>query len=496
MTAEPYPFPELAEATVGQLQVKLQSREVTVKDLAEMHLERIHALNSSGPRLRAMIELNPEALDIAERLDRERNERSVLGPLHGIPVVIKDNIDTGDQMLTTAGSLALAGAPALADAALVARLRNAGLVLLGKTNLSEWANFRSTRSSSGWSGRGRQTLNPYVLDRSPSGSSSGSAVAVSAGMAPVAVGTETDGSIISPSSTNGIVGFKPTVGRISGRGIVPIGASQDTAGPLARSVADAALLYACLVGRRVNEFGLDPGALEGRRVGVLRTPFTNYSEHTDHIYETALVALRDAGAELIDPVELSGITELRESGAEKVLLRHEFKEELNAYLASRRGLQVTTLEDVIEFNIRHEDQEMPYFRQEVFEKAQATNGLAVPEYVKAVAQAKRLARDEGIDAVIAQHNLDALVAPSGQPAWVIDLINGDRYVGGSADVAAIAGYPSVTVPAGVAFGHLPVGISLFTRPEREEDLLRMAHAFEQMIQARRPPQYVRTLELP
>ena len=488
------PHPELAEVTIQELRERLQRGELTATRLVEMHLERIDALDRRGPNLRAVIELNPDAHDLAERLDRERSGGHVRGPLHGIPVLVKDNIDTGDRMLTTAGSLSLAGAPASADAPLVARLREAGMVLLGKTNLSEWANFRSSRSASGWSGRGRQTVNPYALDRSPSGSSSGSAVAVSAGLAAAAVGTETDGSIVSPSSVNGVVGFKPAVGSISQRGIVPISASQDTAGPHARCVADAADLFACLAGRP-NPSWLDAGALKGKRIGVLDAPFTGYSEHADRVFGEALLALREAGATIVG-ARVPAFAKLRRSQAERTILIHEFKAGLNAYLKSRRGVAVGSLEDVIAFNTAHAAEEMPYFRQELLELAQATTGLDSEKYREAIATAQGLARAEGIDRAAQRQNLDAFAAPSGSPAWVIDRISGDRFLGACSQPAAVAGYPHVTVPAGLAVGALPVGLSLFGRRDREWDLLAMAYAFEQTVQGRRAPRYLPSVELP
>ena len=488
------PHPELADATAGDLRSRLESGELTARRLTEMHLERIEAIDRAGPQLRAVLELNPDALAIADRLDQERRSGRPRGPLHGLPVLVKDNLDTGDRMLTTAGSLALTGAPAAADALAVERLRDAGLVLLGKTNLSEWANFRSTRSCSGWSARGRQTLNPHVLDRSPAGSSSGSAVAVAAGLAPLAVGTETDGSIISPSSFCGVVGFKPALGSVSQAGIIPIAASQDTAGPQARSVADAALLLAVLAGW--EPFELDPHALRARRVGVLREPFTGYSEHTDRVYAQALDGLREAGAELVDPVSIETAAELRSSEVELTIMLHEFKVGLNAYLAARTGIEVRSLADVISFNLRRAAEEMPYFRQERLEKAEATVGLEAEEYLAAVARARELARTRGIDATLERHRLDVLVAPSGAPAPVIDRIDGDRFLGGASQPAAVAGYPNITVPAGFAFDALPVGLSFFGRPEREREILAMAFAFEQVTRARRPPGYLPTLDLP
>ncbi|MGA7913434.1 MAG: amidase [Candidatus Dormiibacterota bacterium] len=494
MNDQGHPHPELAEVTIQELRGRLETGELTAVRLVEMHLERIESLDRKGPGLRSIIELNPDALAIAERIDRERADGHALGPLHGIPILVKDNIDTGDRMLTTAGSMSLAGAPARADAALVAKLRGAGMVLLGKTNLSEWANFRSSRSASGWSGRGRQTLNPYSLDRSPSGSSSGSAVAVSAGLSPVAVGTETDGSIISPSSVNGVVGFKPTVGSISRSGIVPIAASQDTAGPHARCVADAMELFGCLADAKIP-YRLDPGALKGRRIGVLGAPFTGYSEHADRVFGDALLALREAGAEIVN-AKVPAFTRLRKSEAERTILLHEFKAGLNSYLKSRDGVQVGSLQDVIDFNLQHEEEEMPYFRQELLELAQATAGLDAEKYTAAITTAQRLARAEGIDGVMAKHNLDAFAAPSGSPAWVVDRISGDRFLGACSQPAAVAGYPHVTVPAGLALGALPVGLSLFGRPEREWELLGMAYAFEQTIHGRRAPEYLPRLALP
>ena len=404
-----YPHSELAEASLAELRARLDSGELTVRRLAEMHLERVAAIDHAGPTLRSVIELNPEWEEIADRLDRDRREGRATGPLHGIPILIKDNIDTGDRMLTTAGSLALAAMPAPADAPLVARLRAAGMLVLGKTNLSEWANFRSKRSSSGWSGRGRQCRNPHVLDRSPCGSSSGSAAAVAAGLVPLAVGTETDGSIICPSSVSGVVGFKPSVGMISQAGIVPISRSQDSAGPHARHVRDAALLLGVLADRPADfTAGLDPGALRGRRLGVLRDPFTGNSEHADAVHENALAVLRELGAELVDPVELETTEALRADNRdlEMLVLEYEFKAGIDAYLAGRPGIGPRSLADLIRFNEEHAAEEMPYFRQEIFEEAQAKGGLDSQEYLEAASKARRLARDEGIDATLRNHRLD------------------------------------------------------------------------------------------
>ena len=458
-----------------------------------MTLERIEALDRN--QTRSIIELNPDAIDIARRRDAERRRGRTRGPLHGLPVLVKDNIDTGDRMLTTAGSLSMTGAPAPRDAPLVVRLRRSGAVLIGKTNLSEWANIRSKRSSSGWSGRGRQTRNPHVLDRTPSGSSSGSGVAAAAGYAAFTVGTETDGSIVSPSTANGIVGMKPGVGIVSGQGIIPISASQDSAGPMCRTVQDAASLLSVIAHRPLDyRRGLKKDALRGRRLGVLHKPFSGYSEHTDRCYDQALSALKQCGAVLVD-VEFPTVKELRESNAEHTVLVYELKAGLNAYLRGRRGLAVRTLADVIRWNEAHSDEEMPYFRQEIFEEAQATRGLQSKQYLADRDKARRLARQEGIDLVLRKHRLAALVAPSGQPAAVIDEVDGDRWLGGSTQPSAVAGYPIITVPAGSVFG-LPVGLSLFAGAGSEGRLLGFAYAFEQATQARLIPKFLPTLPLP
>ena len=490
-----FPHEHLAGATISQLRQLIDAGELTVARLTEMYIERIKATDWAGPRLRSVIELNPDAYESAVRIDRRRAGGRLIGPLDGIPVLVKDNIDTGDAMQTTAGSLALAGRPAAADAPVVAELRRSGAVILGKTNLSEWANFRSSRSSSGWSARGRQTLNPHVLDRSPSGSSSGSAVAVAAGLCAAAVGTETAGSIISPASMNGIVGFKPAVGRVSQAGIVPISASQDTAGPLARSIADAWALYLCIAGRE-SQIDLGDGPLDGCRIGVVREHFTGYSEHTDRIFEEALLALRDCGAEVLDPVPLPGDAQLRTTEARLTVLLYEFKAGINQYLASRAGLPVRSLDDVIQFNLDHASEEMPYFGQELLLKASRKSGLDAVEFLEAKQSLIQLARTDGIDAAVARYGLDAIAVPSEAPAFVIDPINGDRSLGNSAELAAVAGYPHITVPAGFAFGLLPVGLSLFGTPERELEILRIACAFEKATSVGRPPRYIPTLPLP
>ena len=490
------------EATVDELQAAMASGELTARRLAELYLARIEAIDRSGPTLRSVLETNPDALAIADALDQERRDGRVRGPLHGIPVLIKDNIDTADRMMTTAGSIALEGPAPARDAFVAERLREAGVVILGKANLSEWANFRSTSSTSGWSGRGGLVRNPYALDRNACGSSSGTGAAIAASLSAVGVGTETDGSVVCPSSANGLVGIKPTVGLVSRSGIVPIAHSQDTAGPMARTVKDAALLLAAMAGvdprdpdtaaadGRVPADGyagaLDPNGLQGARLGVLRGPFVGYSPHADRLFEAAVERLRALGAEIVDPVELPHAGEYRDSELEVLL--YEFKSDLNAYLAGRTGLQVATLEDLIAFNEANRDREMPYFGQELFEMAQAKGPLTDAAYRDALARNRRLAGPEGIDAALAAHDLDGLVAPTLGPAWVTDLVNGDNYLGASSSPAAVAGYPNVTVPAGFAMG-LPVGISFIGTAWSEADLIRFAYAFEQGTGHRQAPTF-------
>ena len=478
--------------TIPQLEALMNRHRLTSVQLVQFYLHRIAKLN---PELHAVITTSRTALADARRADKLRRQGD-RRPLLGIPVIVKDTIDTGDRMLTPAGSLAMAAAPAPADADLAGRLREAGVVLLGKANLSEWANFRSTRSCSGWSGRGRQCRNPHVLDRSPCGSSSGSAAAVAAGLCALAVGTETDGSIICPSSVSGVVGIKPTLGVISQRGIVPISHSQDSAGPHARTVADAAALLSALAttGEDYARHAT-PDGLRGARIGVLRSPYAGYSEHVDRIYEESLRALREAGAELVDPVEIDTAQEMRSSGVELQVLLHEFKHDLNAYLRTRTGLEVGNLADLIAWNQAHAEAEMPYFRQELFEQAEATAGLDSDEYREAAARARELAREKGIDATLARHGLDALVAPSRTPAWTLDPLNGDRAIGGSTQPSAMAGYPIVTVPAGFAFDALPMGLSFFAGAHSEAVLLRLAAGFEHATRARRAPRFLPTLDL-
>jgi amidase len=505
-----FPF---AEATVAGLQEQMAAGRLTSRALAEAYLARIAALDTDAPGrvgTRSVLEVNPDALALADRLDAERRAGTVRGPLHGIPVLLKDNVDTADRMQTTAGSLALVGQPAPRDAFIVERLRAAGALLLGKTNLSEWANFRSTRSSSGWSGRGGQTRNPYALDRTPCGSSSGSGVAVAADFCTLAVGTETDGSIVCPAATCGVVGVKPTLGLVSRSGIIPIAGSQDTAGPMTRTVRDAAVLLGALASGGADPRdaatraaqahvaadyvrGLDAGALRGARVGVLRKS-AKFHTGVDVVYEAALKALRDAGAVLVDPADLP--TQGQFDAAEFEVLLFEFKAELNAYLADRAARTgarpAPTLESLIAFNRREADRELRWFGQELFEQAQAKGPLTDPRYRAARARARRLAGPEGIDAVIRKHRLDAIVAPTNGPAWAIDLVNGDHFGGGYSSASAVAGYPHVTVPAGFVHG-LPVGLSFFGGAWTEPVLLRLAYAFEQRTRARRAPRFLPTL---
>jgi amidase len=492
------PHPELAEATIDDLGARLAAGQLTAVELVEAHVARIEALDRAGPGLRSVIELNPDAREIARDLDRERAAGRGRGPLHGVPILVKDNIDTGDRMQTSAGSLALVGTPAERDAPLVARLREAGAVLLGKTNLSEWANFRSSASSSGWSGRGRQTRNPYVLDRSPGGSSSGSGVAPAAGLAPAAVGTETDGSIISPSSACCLVGMKPTVGLVSGQGIIPISASQDSAGPMARTVRDAALLLDAMLGASDHHAGAcQAGGLRGARIGVLREPWSGGNQHADRVYEEALRALGEAGAELVDPVVIDTVEEIRASDVEQTVLLYEFRDGLNRYPTTRRDVRVGTLADLIAFNRKHADSEMPYFLQETFEKAETMGPLTDLRYVEALALSHRLSREQGIDATMARHSLDALVAPSASPPAAIELVSPGRgWRVGASRVPAMAGYPIISVPAGFALGELPVGLSFFASAGAERTLLRLAYGFEQATAVRRSPRHLPTLDLP
>ena len=505
--AEPAAAPfALEEATVAELQEAMRAGRHTARSLAEAYLARIDALDRRGPALRSMLDLNPDALAIADSMDAERRAGRVRGPLHGIPVVIKDNVDTGDRMTTTAGSLALEGSVAPRDAFIAARLRQAGAVILGKTNLSEWANFRSTRSSSGWSGRGGQARNPYALDRSPCGSSSGSGVAVAANLAAVGVGTETDGSIVCPAAANGLVGLKPTIGLVSRAGIIPIAGSQDIAGPMTRTVADAAVLLGVLAGidprdpataasrgRAEADYTrfLDAQGLRGARIGVARKGFTGYHPETDQLFDRAVAAMRQAGATVVDSVDIPHYGEYGD--AEYTVLLYEFKHELNRYLAGLGpGAPVKSLADVIAFNEREKGRSMPYFGQEIMLAAQAKGPLTDRDY----RDAKRKTRlaGAGVDSVMRRLRLDAIVAPTGSPAWTIDLVNGDHFLGASSTPAAVAGYPNVTVPMGYSFG-LPVGISFFGRAWSEPKLIRLAYAYEQATKHRAAPKFLPSADL-
>lgn len=478
---------ELEEATAGDLQKRMTEGSLTARALTQRYLERIEAIDKGGPALNTVIELNPDALAIAAALDAERKSKGPRGPLHGLPVLIKDNIDTADKMMTTAGSLALAGSIAARDSVVAQRLRAAGAVLLGKTNLSEWANFRSSHSTSGWSGRGGLTRNPYALDRNACGSSSGSGAAVSANLCAMAIGTETDGSIVCPSSVNGIVGIKPTLGLIPATGIIPIAHSQDTAGPMARTVADAAILLGALTGADYTR-SLDPNGLRGARIGVAREKFFGFSEETDRVIGEAIAELKRRGAEIIDPADIPTAGKFDDS--ENEVLLYEFKNDLNLYLgALGPKARVHSLADVIAFNESHRDQEMPYFGQDLMIKAQAKGPLTSKEYLDALEKDHRLARAEGIDAVMSRHRLDALAAPTAGPAWCTDLVNGDHAPGGSSTPAAVAGYPNINVPAGLVRG-LPVGISFFGAANSEAVLIKLAYAFEQATRHRRAPRFL------
>jgi len=502
----PAAFP-LEELTVAQLQEAMAAGRYTSRRLVELYTDRINAIDRSGPTLRSVIELNPDALSIADTLDAERKSGRVRGPLHGIPVLIKDNIDTGDRMMTTAGSLALEGGPAPRDAFIVTKIRAAGAVILGKTNLSEWANFRSTKSTSGWSGRGGQVSNPYALDRNPCGSSSGTGAAVAANLTAIGIGTETDGSIVCPSGANALVGIKPTIGLVSRTGIVPISHTQDTAGPMTRTVADAAVLLRAIA-------AVDPGdaatvasnrtsgsdytaalkldGLKGARIGVARKRYFGYSPVTDTLIDQAIADMKAQGATIVDPADIP--TAARLDDCEFEILLYEFKTDLNKYLASRGpSARVHSLNDLIAFNTREREREMPYFEQEILIRAAAKGPLTSVAYRKALTTCRARSRTLGIDAVMTRLRLDAIVAPTGSPAWPTDLINGDHFVGASSTPAAVAGYPSITVPAGFVHG-LPVGVSFIGRPWTEATLISLAYSYEQATKHRKPPMFVPTVK--
>jgi amidase len=503
------PF-ELDEITIPELQDGMKSGRFTARLLAEKYLGRIDEIDKPdsakhGPAVNAIIELNPDALSIADTLDQERRAKGPRGPLHGIPVLIKDNIDTADRMMTTAGSLALVGSKPSKDSFVAQRLRAAGAVILGKTNLSEWANIRSSHSTSGWSGRGGLTKNPYALDRNPCGSSSGTGAGISANLAAAGIGTETDGSIVCPSSSNGLAGIKPTVGLVSRAGIIPISHSQDGAGPMCRTVRDAAILLGALtgvdpddgataasVGKSQTDYAqfCDPDGLKGARIGVARKYF-GFSDAVDALMEESLTAMKHQGATLVDPADIPTLGKFDES--ELLVFMYELKADLNAYLA-RLGTSapVRTLQDIIEFNDHNRQKEMPYFGQDLFLKAQAKGPLTDKEYVDALAKNHQLARTEGIDALMDQHHLDAIVAPTGGPAWLTDLVNGDHVAGGSSNAAAVAGYPNINVTAGFLSG-LPVGISFFGRAWSEPTLIKLAYSFEQATKARQAPRFLPTI---
>ena len=499
------PPSDLDEVTLSDLQAGMAAGRMTARSITLQYLDRIAALNLSGPALRHVLERNPDALSIADSLDKERKAGRVRGPLHGIPVLLKDNIDTADRMTTTAGSLALAGSIPLQDAFIAAKLRAAGAILLGKTNLSEWANFRSSHSTSGWSGRGGLAKNPYVLDRNACGSSSGSGGAVSANLSALAIGTETDGSIVCPSSANGIVGIKPTLGLVSRAGIIPIAHSQDTAGPMARTVRDAAILLGLIAGVDTRDVAtsassgrgqadytrfLDANGLRGARIGVLRKRF-GFNDSVDALMTSAIDVMKQQGAVIIDPVEIA--TEGKFDDSEFEVLLYEFKADLNGYLAGLgANAPVRTLKDIIDYNERHKDQEMPFFGQDIMIKAQAKGPLTEKVYLDALANDQKLSREQGIDATMTKDKLDVLIAPTGGPAWLTDLITGDHFGGGYSTPSAVAGYPHLTLPAG--FSHnLPVGISFFGGAYSEPTLIKLAYAYEQATKHRRAPQFIHSL---
>jgi amidase len=509
-SAEPVRPPqsfELDEATVNDLQTGMTSGKYTAQSLTQKYLGRLAEIDKNGPGINSVIETNPEALAIAAALDNERKTGRVRGQLHGIPVLIKDNIDTHDRMMTTAGSLALAGSIPLQDSSVARKLRDAGAVIIGKTNLSEWANFRSSHSSSGWSGRGGQTRNPYVLDRNPCGSSSGTGAAIAANLAAIGVGTETDGSVVCPSNANSLVGIKPTLGLVSRAGIVPISHSQDTAGPMCRTVTDAAILLGALTGvdprdsatnagsgRSFADYtkSLDVNGLKGARIGVHRKAF-GFSDAVDKVMKDSIDIIKTRGATVIDPADIP--TQGKFDDSELEVLLYEFKTDLNAYLASLGPrAPVKSLKEIINFNEQYSDREMPYFGQDLLIKAQGKGPLTEKAYRDALAKNQRLTRKEGIDFVMDKNKLDALIAPTGGPSWPTDWVNGDHFTGGYSSASAVAGYPHITVPAGYVFG-LPVGISFFGRAWSEPTLIKFAYAFEQATRARRAPQFLPTAKL-
>ncbi len=509
------PASSVEEATIAQLQAQMAAGTLNALPLVNMYLSRITALDQGGPFLNSILELNPDAQTIAQQLDAERAAGHVRGPLHGIPIVLKDNIDTADKMQTAAGSFALVGKPTSRDSTVAANLRKAGAVILGKTNLSEWANFRSFFSSSGWSGRVGQCNNPYAIDRNPCGSSSGSGAAVSANLSTVSIGTETDGSIVCPANANGVVGIKPTVGLVSRAGVIPISHTQDTVGPHARTVADAAIVLDAIAQRTPDSRDpatkknrnlipasypsfLNPSGLKGAKIGVARE-FEGFSAHTDVVFESALAAIQSAGATLVD-VFFPHFQEIFAGLAEFTVLLFDFKIDIQNYLATRTGVPAGggTLADLIAFNNAHADQEMPFFGQEIFELADlfSTDPNAVQlfglSYNQAVAQEILFGATEGIDLLLKNNSLDAIVAPTDNPPWPTDLINGDHFVIGSSSPAAIAGYPIINVPAGMSFG-VPLGLSFMGTAFSEPTLIKLASGFEAVTHARQKPQFLPTL---
>jgi amidase len=505
--ASPPPASELDELTTRELQSGMTSGKYTAHSITRTYLGRLEEIDKRGPAINSVIELNPEALAIADALDKERKGGRVRGPLHGIPVLIKDNIDTHDRMTTTAGSLALGGSIPPQDSFVAKKLRDAGAVIIGKTNLSEWANFRSSHSSSGWSGRGGQTKNPYVLDRNPCGSSSGTGASIAANLATIGVGTETDGSVVCPSNANSLVGIKPTLGLISRAGIVPIAHSQDTAGPMCRTVTDAAILLGALTGvdtrddatkssagKSLTDYtkSLDANGLKGARIGVHRKGF-GFNDAVDKLMNDCIDIIKRRGATVIDPADIPTAGKFDDSELEVLL--YEFKADLNEYLRSLGArAPVKSLKEIIDFNEQYRDREMPWFGQDIMTKAQAKGPLTDKAYRDALAKNRLLSRKEGIDFVMDKNKLDALIAPTGGPAWTTDWVNGDHFTGGYSTTSAIAGYPHLTVPAGYVFG-LPVGLSFFGRAWSEPALIKFAYAFEQATKARRPPQFLPTAKL-